>query len=63
MPNLDAPLLELRNVSVSFPKADGYVRPVDGVTFQIGVGETVALVGESGSGKSRYKPRYHEIAS
>jgi peptide/nickel transport system ATP-binding protein len=34
------------------PRADAPVRAVDGITFDIGRGETVGLVGESGCGKS-----------
>ncbi len=45
-------LLEVRNLSVSFFTDDGEVRAVDGVSFSIKKGETLALVGESGCGKS-----------
>mgnify|MGYP006279721619 CR=1 FL=1 len=48
-----APLLEIQELSVAFPGAQGReVRAVDRVSLSVGRGETVALVGESGSGKS-----------
>jgi peptide/nickel transport system ATP-binding protein len=46
------PLLQVDNLVTTFETADGSVRAVDGVSFAIGRGETVALVGESGCGKS-----------
>ena len=47
-----APVLRVRNLTVTFPAADGPVRPVRGVTFDLRPGEIVGMVGESGSGKS-----------
>lgn len=45
-------VLEVENLSIDFRVGGGTVRAVDGVSFRIPAGRTVALVGESGSGKS-----------
>jgi len=54
-----APLLEVRDLAVHFPirrgvlqRVVGHVRAVDGVSFGIPAGRTLALVGESGCGKT-----------
>ena len=46
------PLLEVKDLHVSFPTVDGVVQAVRGVSFSVDAGQTLGIVGESGSGKS-----------
>ncbi|HEY6425119.1 MAG TPA: ABC transporter ATP-binding protein [Pseudonocardiaceae bacterium] len=46
------PVLEVTNLSVSFPSEDGRVTAVRGLSYQVSAGEVLGIVGESGSGKS-----------
>jgi microcin C transport system ATP-binding protein len=51
-PLTQTPLLEVRNLSVSFRQGGADHLAVDRVSFSLAKGRTLALVGESGSGKS-----------
>ncbi len=47
-----AKLLEVENLQTQFFTSAGIVKAVDGITYDVDEGETVAVVGESGCGKS-----------
>ena len=50
--NTGAPLLEARNLTMSYSTRAGEIRAVDGVSFSVERGQSLGLVGESGCGKS-----------
>ena len=45
-------LLEVNNLTTRFYTEDGIVHAVNGISFELGEGQSMAIVGESGSGKS-----------
>ena len=49
---MSASVLEVANLSVAYPAANGSLRALEDVSFTVGEGRALGLVGESGSGKS-----------
>jgi len=52
MPDAQAPLLDVRDLRVSFRTEDGVVQAVDDLSLTVAPGEVLGIVGESGSGKT-----------
>ncbi|MET9432541.1 ABC transporter ATP-binding protein [Streptomyces sp. NPDC006551] len=48
----DGPLLDVRDLHVEFRTREGVAKAVNGVSYSVKAGETLAVLGESGSGKS-----------
>jgi oligopeptide/dipeptide ABC transporter ATP-binding protein len=47
-----SPLLEIRDLRVDFRLRDRRIRAVDGLSYSVDSGQTLAVIGESGSGKT-----------
>src|SRR2546426_928958 len=51
-PEVGSPVLEVKDLQVTFASPDGQVQAVRGLDLSVSVGESLGIVGESGSGKS-----------
>ena len=49
---MQTPLLQIEDLKTYFYTSNGVVKAVDGISYSVHEGETVAIVGESGCGKS-----------
>lgn len=49
-----APVISARNVSLTFPAADGPVHALKGVSLDIAPGDFVSFIGPSGCGKTTF---------
>src|SRR5438309_8893367 len=50
--NRGEPVLSVRDLRVEYQTTAGIVAAVEGASFDVHAGETIALIGESGSGKT-----------
>ena len=55
----DGLLLEVDDLMVEFRTREGVAKAINGVTFDLREGETLAILGESGSGKVRHRAGHH----
>ena len=52
MEKIPEPELKIKNLKVAFATVEGGLTAVNGISYQLNRGETLAIVGESGSGKT-----------
>lgn len=63
-------ILEIKDLKMYYKTSKGYIKAIDGVSFELNKGESLGLVGESGCGKTsvamaimKLLPNYAEIIS